>query len=139
MQRSLWVLAGLFFVAAGPSPAADFSDLLRRVPAQANAVLLVDVDAVHRSPTAAKDGAAKKGDHDSLMGVDNRPATVQKLVVGAQISPTTLDPAWKVGIASTRTSMTPAQLAASEGGTTDELAGKQVVISPRKTYFTMFA
>src|SRR5262245_43353651 len=108
MQRSLWVLAGMFVLAAGPSPAADFAELLRRVPAQANAVLLVDVDAVHRGATAAK-----KDDHDSLIGVDNLPAAVQKLVIGAQISPTTLDPAWKVGIASTRTAMTPAQLAAS--------------------------
>lgn len=139
MQRFLWVLGGLLVVTSGPSRAADFSDLLRRVPAQANAVLLVDVDAVHRNPATAKDGATKKGDHDSLIGVDNLPAAVQKLVIGAQISPTTLDPAWKVGIASTRTAMTPAQIAASEGGTTDELAGKQVVISPRKTYFTMFA
>jgi len=129
----------MLFVAAGSSLAADFADLTRRVPAQANAVLLVDVDAIHRSPMGAKDGWAKNHEKDSLTGVDSLPAAVERLVIGAQIDPTTLDAAWKVGVAATRKAMTPAQLAAAEGGTTDELAGRQVVISPRKTYFAMLA
>jgi hypothetical protein len=138
MQRSRWwAWAGVLLLTAGTCLAADFGDLTRRVPAQANAVLLVDVDAIHRSPKGAKEGWAKNHEKDSLIGVDSLPAAVQRLVIGAQIDPTTLDPAWKVGVAATRKAMTPAELAAAEGGTTDELGGRQVVISPRKTYFAM--
>ncbi|HTK78518.1 MAG TPA: hypothetical protein VL371_24890 [Gemmataceae bacterium] len=135
MQRFPWhAWAGLFLLTAENCRAADFADLLRRVPAQANAVLLVDADAVHRSPMGTK-----TQERDSLTGVDSLPAAVDKLVIGAQISLTTLDPAWRVGVASTRAAMTPAQLAAAEGGTTDELGGRQVVISPRNTYYAMLA
>jgi hypothetical protein len=138
-RLSCWLCAGLIIVAARPCLAADFGDLIRRVPAQANAVLLVDVDAVHRSPMGAKNGWAKNHERDSLTGVDSLPETVERLVIGGQISPTTLDAAWKVGIAATRKAMTPAQLASAEGGTTDDLAGRQVVISPRNTYFAVLA
>jgi hypothetical protein len=132
-------LAGLLFLAVKKCPAADFGELIRRVPAQANAILLVDVDAVHRSPMGGKDGWAKNHERDSLSGVDSLSSSVERLVIGAQINPTTLDAEWKVGVAATRKALTPAQLAAAEGGSTDDVAGRQVVISPRNTYFTMLA
>src|SRR5438094_925234 len=117
----------------------SFAELLRRVPAQANAVLLIDVDAVHRSPQAVKEGWAKNHERDSLHSVDSLPPEVERLVVGAQISPTTLEPIWKVGVAGTRTTVTPAQLAAAEGGSIDALAGRPVVLSPRKAYYALLA
>ena len=129
--------AGLLGAFVSPCPAADFSELLRRVPANANAVLLIDADAVHKSPHGTKEGWAKNHERDSLGGADGLPPGVQRLVIAGQINPSTLDADWKVGIAATRTAITPAQLAAAEGGNTDTLAGRQVVLSPRQTYFAL--
>src|SRR4051812_31033358 len=123
MQRfSPWAWAGLLALSASPCPAADFAELLKRVPASANAVLLIDVDAAHKSPHAAKEGWARNHEKDSLGGIDSLPPTVERLVIGGQIDPTTLDPTWRIGVAATRAAVTPAQIAAAEGGTTDTVA-----------------
>src|SRR5947208_3266851 len=50
------------------------------------------------APLAAKNGWAKNHERDSLTGIDGLPAGVERLVIGAQISPTTLDAAWRVGV-----------------------------------------
>src|SRR3954470_11952636 len=100
---SRWAWAGLVAaVAAAPCAAGDsFADLLRRVPPQANAVLLIDADALHRGPHAAREGWATNHDRDSLHGADSLPAGVERLVVAALVNPTTLDHVWKVGIGAT--------------------------------------
>jgi hypothetical protein len=69
--------------------------------------------------------------------VDSLPPEVERLVIGAQISPTTLDPVWKVGIAAMRTTITPARLAEVEGGSIDALGGRPVVLSPRNAYYAL--
>src|SRR3954453_21368724 len=116
MQRSHgWVGACLLAVCAAPCAAADFADLLKRVPAQANAVLLIDADAAHESPHGAKEGWARNHEKDSLGGIDSLPPAVERLVVAAQLNVTTLDPEWRIGIAATRTAVTTAQIAAAEG------------------------
>src|SRR5438477_8254992 len=137
MQRChWWAWAGLLAVST-TCPAADFAELLRRLPAQANAVLLIDADAAHRSPHGAKEGWARNHEKESLGGIDSLPPTVERLVIAGQIDVTTLDPTWRVGIAATRAPVTPAEIAAAEGGTTDTVGGKPVVVSPRNTYFAV--
>src|SRR3954468_7502105 len=119
-----WAWAGLLALSAAPCPAADFADLLKRVPAQANAVLLIDADAARKSPHGAKEGWAKNHEKDSLGGIDSLPPGIERLVVAAQLNVTTLDPEWRIGIAATRTAVTTAQIAAAEGGTADTVAGR---------------
>src|SRR2546421_10917488 len=108
MQRScLGAWAGLLALSASPCPAADFTELLKRVPANANAVLLIDVEAAHKSPHAAKEGWARNHEKDSLGGIDSLPPTVERLVIGGQGDPTTHDPPPRRGRAAPRAPVAP--------------------------------
>jgi hypothetical protein len=128
------VLAGLLF--AAPCLAAEpFPDLVRRVPDTANALVLIDAKALHATPVGARIGSAK----GSLAVGGGLSPNIDRLVVAALISPTTLDHAWKIGIASTRIPVTPDQLAKAEGGVADTVAFHPAVLSPRNAYYTILA
>jgi hypothetical protein len=132
-----WIVLGAMLLTSRLPAAEGFGELLRRVPGQANALLLIDVDAAHRSPQGAKEGWARNHERDALGGIESLPPAVERLVVAAHINPTTLDPVWRVGIAATRSAVTPTQIAAAENGSIDSVAGLQVVLSPRNTYYAV--
>src|SRR5262245_59453625 len=117
-HRTWIALAAMLFASRLPA-AEGFGELLRRVPGQANALLLVNVDAAHRSPQATKEGWARNHERDALGGIESLPPTVERLVAAAHINPTTLEPVWRVGIAATRSAVTPAQIASAENGSID--------------------
>jgi hypothetical protein len=123
--RAVIGLAAL--LAARPCPAAEsFADLARHVPDSANALLAIDVDALQKAP-------GRVGDALGL------PAGVERLVVAAQINPTTLEHVWKVGVAATRGAVTQDRLAKAEGGAADTVALHEVVLSPRNAYYAVLA
>src|SRR5262245_41714679 len=137
----LWASAVLLSAAlASPGQAGEsFAELTRRVPAQANAILLIDVDAIHQSPLAAKESWAKNHEHVTLSGVGSLPPGVERVVLAGLINPTTLDHVWKVGVAATRTTVTPGQITRAEGGTLDTVAGHAAILSRRNAYYTVLA
>jgi hypothetical protein len=113
----------------------SFAELLQRIPDQANAVLLVDVDAIHQSPFGQREHLARQHEQDYLAGVCHFPPSVSRFVVAAQLDPTTLQPLWKISLAALRETMPLRALMRHEGGSTDRVAGQQVVVSPRDGYY----
>jgi hypothetical protein len=135
----------LFVITAMPLFAADFAygqfaDLLKRVPDDANAILLVDVDAVHKSPIGRKESWTKRHKEDYLAGVAAIPPTVKQLVLGAQINTTTLHDTWKIGVVKLNHEMTLGQMTSEHPGSVDNVAGQPVVLGPKSTtYYVPFA
>ena len=134
-----WTWTGLaVLLVVAPCPAAEsFADLVRRVPEAANAVLLLDAAALRESPFGRREGWATNHERSTLGDAGGLPPGVERLVVAAQINPCTLDHVWKVGIAATRSPVSPEQLARAEGGTPDTLAYRSVVLSPRNAYYVI--
>jgi hypothetical protein len=118
---------------------AQFPPLLRRVPEQANAILLMDLDALKSSRIGIAEKWAAKHKENHLAGVSTIPPNVQQLVVAANINHSTLHDTWKIAIAQLGKSMNVAELAGAEHGSVDKVAGQSVVLSPRNAYYVPFA
>jgi hypothetical protein len=141
MIRRLRLLPALAFACLllPSAPAAgQFAALLRRVPEHANAVLLLNLDAVKRSRLGVKEEWAAKHKENHLAGATNIPPNVQRLVIAAHVNPSTLHDEWKIAIAQFSKSINLAEIAGAEQGSVDKVAGQSVVLSPRNTYFVPF-
>lgn len=119
--------------------AEPYQDLLKRAPEQTNALLLVDFQALLRSPLAVREKWADDHKKNKLGGVSSIPPDVQQLVTAAQINPSSLEPAWKIAMAQMSNNTSIAQLVQGEAGKTDSVAGQSVVLSPRNAYYVSFA
>jgi hypothetical protein len=119
--------------------AAQFPPLLRRVPEQANAILLMDLQALKSSRIGIAEKWAARHKENHLAGVSTIPPNVQQLVIAANINHSTLHDTWKIAIAQLSKSMNVAELASAEHGSVDKVAGQSVVLSPRNAYFVPFA
>jgi len=118
-----------------PCLADEFEDLLKRVPEQANALLLVDVDAVRATPLAVRENWAKRHQRDYLAGVTRLPPEAHKVLVAALFNPSTLHHAWRIGLLDLQHDLDMAKLAQAEAGALDKVSGQDVVLSPRNAYY----
>jgi hypothetical protein len=125
----------LAFVGRCPAQEESFRDLLKYLPPQANAILLIDVPAISNSPLGVKKDWAKAHQRDYVSGVSRLPPEARKVVMGAQLNPTLLANAWEIGLVQMSYDVSPTQLAKAEAGTIDTVADTSVVLSPRNAYF----
>jgi hypothetical protein len=119
--------------------ADDFQDLLKRVPEQANAILLFDVQAIRKSPLAVRENWAKTHEQDYLAGMSRLPPTANKVVMAALFNPSSLDHTWKIGLVELKQDMALTKVAQAEAGAMDKVAGESVVLSPRNAYYISLA
>ena len=73
--------------------------LLKKVPSQANALLLMDVQALQKSARGVKEKWADQQQQHYLGGVTSIPPQVSKLVVAAQMDTASLKATTKYAIA----------------------------------------
>ncbi len=116
----------------------SFQNLLNRVPGTANVLLLVDVNAVHKSRLGVKEGWEKQHEQNYTAGIASIPPFVNKLVMGSYQDPVALENLWQVAVADIDMKPSINDIAQREGGTADQLAGQPIVLSPRQAYFTLF-
>ena len=88
-----------FCASCGLRAQQPFDDLLRRVPAHANAVLLIDAKQIQESPFGLKQKLAEKRERDYLSGATHIPPTVSRLLLAAQFNPGSLAAVWEVVLA----------------------------------------
>ena len=81
--RFVLPVLGVLLATTGHLVADTFQDLLKRVPEQANALLLLDVEAIHNSAHGRRENFASNHENDYLNGVTAIPPTVSKLVVAS--------------------------------------------------------
>jgi hypothetical protein len=72
---------------ARPLDAADFNDLLRRVPPGANAMMLIDANAVMKSPIAVRNGWKSKQEAAYVKKPFLLPPEADRVVIAAQLRP----------------------------------------------------
>lgn len=114
----------------------DFDSLLKRVPASANAILVIDAKALLSSPLAVKEGWKERQSAAYTSQPLILPPEGEKLIVASQMSPQdNFSQAWELGLMTLTESMPVNALARVEGGYVDNLSGKDVVWSPSDAYF----
>jgi hypothetical protein len=118
--------------------AAELKDLLRYVPADANALLIVNAKKVFESEygrnQAWKQDYAKNYAASPLL----MPPDAQMFVMGARIDYEAFAPQWEVAVADLAPAPTIEVIAEKSRGTVDEIAGVQTVETLRDMFIVQF-
>jgi hypothetical protein len=121
-----------------PSFGAEFEDLLKRIPEQANGLLLIDVQALHAAPLSVRKNWTKN-QKDYLADLSRLPPAANRLVVAASLNFSTLEHDWKIGLVELQHDIDITKVAEAEAGTLDKVSGQPVVLSPRNAYYLRMA
>ena len=134
-----WLLPPLLcLLVVAQSPAAGpYDDLLKWIPEQANTLLLMDIYELHKSPMGKQEDWAKKHTR-TILGSSSMSPKISKVVVAAQLNPSTLNYTWQAGVFQLDLSIKQKELSRLVSGTPDSVAGKPIVLSPRNAYFVQF-
>lgn len=113
---------------------AGFPELVRRVPAEANAIMLVDADRLFASPMAVREGWKKK----QLADFAERPMAVPpqstKVVRAAHVDLQAHEPQWEMVLIEQPSFRSLDEIAKREKGYVDKIANTKVAWSPRGAY-----
>jgi hypothetical protein len=125
-------------LAVSPSRAAGpYDDLLQWIPQDANALLLMDIHELHHCPLGKLENWTEKHTRVSLGGSSLSP-NIKKVVVAAQINPSTLQDTWEAAVLQLDTSIKIKELSRIVSGSPDSVGGKPIVLSPRNAYYVQF-
>lgn len=137
MSRLTLAAALLACAAARPAAAAGpFDDLLKHAPANTNTLALIDVKGAFSSPLAKAEKWAERGQPGNR-GLGFVPPDAVTVVIATELNLSALTRDFQVGLVKVGHNVPGIrEIAAREGGTVDEIAGRPVVLSPRDVYFT---
>ena len=138
-HRSLLCAACVFvaaFVLDCPKPvAAQFDDLLRRIPGSANSLVLIDVDGLYRSPMAMQKGwkekVATKWDQVPIL----LPPEAKRFVLASHLDPVNqLKSDWEIAVIDLAEPLSLNSIARAEGGYVDSIDDVPAVWTPTRAY-----
>jgi len=133
------LVVGTALVLAGPACAAGpFDDLLKFASTNTNAIVLIDARSAFASEVAKKEKWTEQSQQIGYAGLGFVPSGADRLAIAAEINFTTMVRDFQVGLVKVDSVPNLKRLATREGGTTDEIAGQLVAVSPRDVYFTSF-
>jgi hypothetical protein len=113
---------------------ADFPEMIRRVPKDANVIMYMDVERLMASPLAMKEDWKGKRAADFANRPMAVPPSVTKLLRAASINLDVDQTAWQIAILEVNTAPTLETIAKHEKGYLDTVAGTKAVWSPRGAY-----
>jgi len=144
--RGRLVAVVLFIALAAPSAGRAqtggsrvFGELLKRIPAQANGLMLVNVDGLFDSPMGRRENWRQKAleNHRGGLGLAEN---ISKAAVATGIDYHSMDERWKVGLVQLRKDVPVrlAEIAAREGGYVETVESTPVAWTPRGFYLFDF-
>ncbi len=120
-------------VAQGP-----FAELVRRVPDTANALVLLNVQKVHDSPLAIREGWKEKQEKAFENGMILVPPQATHFLSAAQIDFEVLEPLWQLALMDLTVEPSMRKIAQYRGGREDQVAGTAAVALPNDAYAVQF-
>lgn len=124
----------LLLCCATSATAAELKDLLRYVPVHMNTVAVVNVREINKSPRAIREGWAKNHETEYLGGALAVPPWADVVVISAELFPGYLAEGRTLALVPVNNTLTSAEIAKREGGTSQLMGGKTVILSPRRGY-----
>jgi hypothetical protein len=142
MSRSLLPIAAclvcLLAAAFTPPAAAQFNDLVRRVPDRPNTVMMLDVARAYSSPMSEKEqwrGKMLKAFESGMIMV---PPNASRFVLASQLDLDAMQPIWEVALLNVDEEISIPELAQKRGGNVDVVAGESAAALPDVTYVVKF-
>jgi hypothetical protein len=134
-RRSSAFLLPIVLLATVGTARANFQELLRRAPQDANTIIMIDVERLLMSPIAMKE---KWLDKIRAPGAESLhfPANSKRyMLVSKQNFVSHFDDIWDVALIEATGPVSVPYLAKAEGGYVDKLEGFEVAYSPRNAFF----
>jgi hypothetical protein len=123
-----------------PSASAQFDDLLRRVPPGANAIVAIDVDAVHASPLAVRERWKENYENEYITRSLILPPEAKRIVLAAHLdAQADLESRWELAVMDTSEPISMRSIARAEGGYTDTINSLPAAWIPSNSYFVELA
>src|SRR4051794_11607042 len=138
-QRQRWLITATLLVALTASPAARaqsgnsrvFGDLLKRIPQQSNALMLVNVDGLYDSPMGRRENWREhaKGNRPDRLGLS---PSITKFAVALGMDFQSMNERWRIGMAQFRPAPpSRGAIANREGGYVETIENMPVAWPPR--------
>ncbi len=108
----------------------DFPELLQRIPDQANAIILVNVDRVFQSEIAQRDNWRQKYSDEFAANPLLLPPNATQFVMAAELEFPQMVPNWEMAIMNLSLGVDPQKIAVEREGVLDQLNGTQIVWTP---------
>lgn len=118
---------------------AGFPELIRRVPSQSNALMLIDAERLFASPIAQREGWKKKQTTEFAQRPLAVPPQATKVVRGAPLDLQEFTTPWAVTLMEADSAPSLESIAAREKGYVDKIAGFKAAWSPRGAYVVSVA
>jgi len=131
-------LLGLLAVALASPAAAQFNDLVRRVPDRPNTVILLDVEKAFASPMADQEKWRETYLKAFESGMIMVPPTAARFVLASQLDLDTMRPIWEVALLNVSEEASIPKVAQLRGGAVDVVAGESAAVLPDDTYVVKF-
>lgn len=132
--RHLGITMAAFVLLAGPA-SADFKSLLRRIPNDANALVLIDVEKMLNSPLGVREGWKAKMANAYAQKPMTVPPDASRVVMAALIDASDMEHIWQVSVMDLTKTPSLDLMARAEGGYLDKLGPAPAVWSPVNAYF----
>jgi hypothetical protein len=113
--------------------------LVARIPSDANALVVMNVQGVLQSPLAQKENWREKHENAAAAGLTMVPATANQIMLAAQMDFEFMQPIWEVGMAEVRYEPSMPQVAARWGGEIDRVSNRNAVRLPNDSYVVQFS
>ena len=126
LARSVWI--GLLFVGVGSVYAETPAALMKWVPADANAVAVVDVEALFRTPIGMRENLRQKMADAFVNHELSVPPESKRVVFASQLGLSSqLESEWDLGVIEMASTPSFAAIARREGGQLDTVAGQSAI------------
>ncbi len=132
--NALWggPILGLAILPMSSRGGEELGDLLKRAPGSANAVSVIRVGELFRSPLSRNEGWSSR---QQLFDVVPMPRTVELVMTASQWDPSSANRSWIIGQARMRQPVSMPQLATREQSVVETISGFQVVLTRRNSFF----
>jgi hypothetical protein len=117
----------------------SLDELLARIPAQANTILVIDVPALQKSPLGLRENWAKRHERNFGQGIVSIPPSALRVVGAAQLNTATLSPTWESILLESPKPVSEEQLARAVSGAMDKVSGQSIVLGRNNSYYTVLA
>ena len=128
LRASVYLLT-IMFLLHQPA-AAQFKDLVRRAPAGANAVVVLDVAKIHSSPLAVKEHWKEQHEQAMAAGLTLVPPQSTQYLLAAKLDFDSMLPDWSSSVMEVSYKPNMPKLAVKTGGAIDEFEGCSRAVRP---------
>jgi hypothetical protein len=134
LPLAVGVLAAFVSTSGSVSFAEDFSILIRRVPATANAMMLVDAKALFASEAAKSGGWQTDREARFEAGLTSVPPRADKLIIASQLDLAYMRPIWECALVESKNPTLISTVARKFGGVLDKIVGMPAVRLPDNAF-----